>query len=741
VKNEAGLRPPVFFLEFPPGWADRRGIDHAPDISPGEPSNGSAKFRRLLTGYQPWFLVCGALILWFLGAPSRSAANRQFGVISVTLLYFVAAWVIRSASRRQDLPHDFRRGLRWVALGLLINAFGGLCVLAYAVLDPRKTSPFDLSDFLFLATYPALVAGILAMPRVERASISLGRIGVDAAVLVAGVGLPLGFFAVAPGLRTATGFEAVMDVVYPLMTFSGISALNFALLTRKPLPSPQAFRLLMIAISVSWLADLLYLLDSVQGYVARGPINWANVFNVLSIGLYIMAAGRITADPVAQAEEAHPTASSPLPMVTIVVVSAWLVLFAMKGHPATEVISPIFWILAALFVILSVRETYFIRDSRSWMSAEIERKSRARFEAVVQNSSDVIMVVDTALEVRFASPASADALGRPPEEIIGRSLLSFVHPDDLQKGAAFLDSVKAPHMAPPTIVWRMSRPDGTHRHFETVGSNLIHEPAVGGLVINSRDVTDRVLLEEKLRQSQKLEALGQLVGGIAHNFNNILTSTMMRLSFLRVDRDLPPDLLGEIQALEKEAKRTAALTKKLVMFGQQQVLMKEPINLRDRLTGLLPEITRIMGSGIQVYMTGVSSQEWVEVDAGLIDQVILSLCANAHDAMAAGGCLIVELSEFNPGSTPAHRDGEARRGSFARLSFQDTGCGMDSAVRQHLFEPFFTTKGVGEGQGLGLAVVHGIVKQHGGWMEVESSPGLGSTFRVFLLKAAGPKAV
>jgi PAS domain S-box-containing protein len=456
---------------------------------------------------------------------------------------------------------------------------------------------------------------------------------------------------------------------------------------------------------------------------------------VLSIGVYFLAAGRIKADPVAQSQASQPASSSPLPMVTIVVVSAWLVLFAMKGHPATEAISPIFWILAVLFVILSVRETYFIRDSQRWMSAEIEKKSRARFEAVVQNSSDVIMVVDTELVVRFASPASAEALGRPPEEIAGKALLSFVHPDDLQKGAAFLDSVKAPYMEPPTILWRMSRPDGTHRHFETVGSNLIHEPALGGLVLNSRDVTDRVTLEEKLRQTQKLEALGQLVGGIAHNFNNILTSTMMRLSFLRVDRKLPADLLEEIQALEKEAKRTAALTKKLVMFGQQQILIKETINLGDRLTGLHPEIARIMGKDIQVYMTGVSSPQWVDVDAGLIDQVILSLCANARDAMATGGCLILELSEFNPGSAPAQRDGEARRGSFARLSFQDTGCGMDSAVRQHLFEPFFTTKGLGEAEGLGLAVVHGIVKQHGGWMEVDSSPGLGSTFRVFLPKA------
>ena len=682
--------------------------------------------------------MCGMLILWFLSAPTRTVFHRLLAVTLVTVLYFAAAAAFGFASRRRGLPTEVVTGIRWIVLGMLLNGLGGLCVLVYAVVDPKSTAPFNLSDLLFLATYPAIITGLFCMPRAERPSISLGRMAVDGAVLVAGVGLPLWFFAVGPGLRAATGFEAVMDVVYPLTTFGGITLLNVILLTRKPLPSLSAFRFLVVAVSINWLADLLYLLDSVQGLVARGPVNWTNVFNTLSIAMYLLAALHVEKDPLASPRTAQPAASSPLPIATIMVVSSWLVLFAVKGHPAPEAITPVFWILAALFVILSVRETYFIRDSEHWMSAEIERKSRARFEAVVQNSSDVIMVVDPSLEIRFASPASATALGKAPESMTGQLLLSLVHSDDLAKGAEFLNQVLSPYKVPPSLVWRLRHEDGTYRHFETVGSNLVHESAVGGLVINSRDITDRVSLEDKLRQSQKLEALGQLVGGIAHNFNNILTATMMRLGFLLDNGDLPADVLAEIEALEKEAKRTAALTKKLVLFGQQQFLRKEPVNMRECIGRLLPEITDLMGKDIQVYVTGAASPEWVEADAGLLDQVILSLCANARDAMATGGALIIEIAEFERAAAAAPKNGGPSPGTFVRLSFKDTGCGMDSSVRQHLFEPFFTTKKVGEAQGMGLAVVHGIVQQHRGWMEVESAPGLGSTFRVYLPKAAEP---
>ncbi len=703
----------------------------AHDLSPG----GGALRRAFLAGNRGWVLLCGALIAWLLSAPAHSVSNRRFGVLCITVLYFGAADAFRRSARRRDLPDRFRAGLKWITWAMVLDGLGGLFVLAHAFLYPDSNAPFNLSDALFIATYPAILAGLLCMPRVERTSIGPGRLAVDGAVFAAGVGLPLWFFAVAPALPTAAGVEGVMDVVYPVVTFGGITALNFALLTRNPLPSRRAFGLLVVAISISWLADLLYLLDSVQGFLARGPVNWTNVFNTLSIAAFFLSAGRMGTDALARPEAAQPAASSPLPIITVVVVSGWLVLFAVRGHLAQAAVTPIFWSLGLLFVILSVRETYFIRDSARWMTHEIERKSRARFEALVHNSSDVIMVVDTGFVIRFASPASSGALGRAPGAITGLRLLSLVHPDDLAAGTEFLDRVLASSKPAESTQWRLRHADGTYRHFETVGSNLLGESSVGGLVINSRDITDRVSLEEKMRQNQKLEAIGHLVGGIAHNFNNILMASMMRLTFLQENRDLPSDVLAELQSLEKEAKRTAELTKKLVMFAQQQYLSKGSVNLRESLGRLQPEIARLLGEGIQLYVTRGSQEQWVEADAGLIDQVILSLCSNARDAMTAGGCLIIEVTEVAP---PA--DAADAKGPLVRLSFQDNGCGMDSSVKAHLFEPFFTTKGVGGGLGLGLATVHGIVKQHGGWIEVESSPGKGSTFRVFLPKAAAPVA-
>jgi PAS domain S-box-containing protein len=397
--------------------------------------------------------------------------------------------------------------------------------------------------------------------------------------------------------------------------------------------------------------------------------------------------------------------------------------------------------LALLFVILTAREALVYRDSVRWLAAEVQRESRARFEALVRHSSDVIMVVDPQRVIRFASPAVAGALGASAEAFAGRPLLELAHPEDSGLGARFLDSLFSSPKALQTLQWRLLHSDKSYRHFETVGSNVVNESSVEGLVINLRDVTERIEMEHRLRHAQKLDAIGRLVGGIAHNFNNILTSTMMRLSTLRKNRRLPAEVLDEITALDEEARRSADLTKKLVSFGQRQFMQKRRIDLRESVTGLRREVVQLLGKNIQLYITGGLAPEWVEADPAMIDQVILNLSSNARDAMAEGGCLIIEVAGVDAALVTDGPEGELRPGSVVRLSFQDTGCGMDQAVRQRLFEPFFTTKGVGTGMGMGLAAVHGIVKQHRGWIAVESAPGLGSTFRIFLPRAPEPPAL
>ncbi|HMD60212.1 MAG TPA: PAS domain-containing protein, partial [Opitutaceae bacterium] len=388
-----------------------------------------------------WALFTGLFLLWLLSAPERTLGVRRAGVFFVTFLYLVAAIAIKRSAQRPDLPAQFRKGLLWIAGGLALDSVGGLYVLAEVLIKPNFKTAFSLADLLFLATYPTILMGFLSMPRVDRPSTGVGRLLVDSAVFITGVGLPLWFFAVGPGLATASGYEAALVVVYPLVTFAGITALNIVLLTRMPLPTRGAFRLLVIAVGVSWLADLLFLLDSVHGFIAAGPINWINVFNTLSIGLFCLAAGRIDSEWQPRPQAVQPAASSPLPIITIVVVSAWLLMFVVYGHPAPDALSRIFWCLALLFVILSVRETFVFRDNSRWLAAEVQRESRARFESLVRHSSDVIMVVDTRGAISFASPAAAVALGVPADSIVGQPILGLAHPEDASKGAEFLEQL------------------------------------------------------------------------------------------------------------------------------------------------------------------------------------------------------------------------------------------------------------------------------------------------------------
>ena len=444
--GELFTRP--FLAQFVARWADRRGIEHVQKVTPGGQRPWHAARRRLPTGFHIWVLLCGLLILWLLSAPERTMLHRRLAVAFVTFLYFVAAAEFGLSVRRQELPPEVIRGVRWVMLAMLLNGFGGLIVLMYALFDPKNTSAFNLSDLLFLGTYPALLTGLVSMPRVERSSISLGRMAVDGAVFVAGVGLPLWFFAVGPGLRAASGFEALMDVVYPLVTFGGISVLNVVLLTRKPLPSRGAFRLLVCR----------------QHKLAGGPRVPAGHRPGLrgqgtdqldqhlqhALDRRLPPRGAENQERPALAAAAHtarglePASDGDHHRGERLAGPFCGKGSSRPGVDLADLLDP-----AALFVLLSVRETYFIRDSEQWMSAEIERKSRARFEAVVRNSSDVIMVVDSGLVIRFASPASATALGKAPDAVAGQELLSLVHPEDLQKGSEFLGRVLAPYKAHP----------------------------------------------------------------------------------------------------------------------------------------------------------------------------------------------------------------------------------------------------------------------------------------------------
>ncbi len=247
-----------------------------------------------------------------------------------------------------------------------------------------------------------------------------------------------------------------------------------------------------------------------------------------------------------------------------------------------------------------------------------------------------------------------------------------------------------------------------------------------------QDLSERLHLEAQLRQSQKMEAVGQLAAGVAHDFNNILTVIQGHASLSMMAPHLDKRIHDSLEQISVASERAAALTRQLLAFSRKQIMQLRGINLNTAVNGLLSMLNRLIGENIQLKTDFSKELPAIHADQGSIEQVIMNLVVNARDAMPDGGRLLIRTAhcEITPSDCRANR--EAVVGKFICLSVSDTGCGMDEATRSRIFEPFFTTKEVGKGTGMGLATVYGIIQQHNGWIDVVSEPGLGSTFQVYL---------
>ena len=252
------------------------------------------------------------------------------------------------------------------------------------------------------------------------------------------------------------------------------------------------------------------------------------------------------------------------------------------------------------------------------------------------------------------------------------------------------------------------------------------------------DITEHKRLEAQLRQAQKLEAIGQLAGGVAHDFNNILAAIMMSLGVLQNSSTPESERSELLKDLATEVKRAANLTRQLLMFSRRSVLETKVVDVNEVVENLLKMLRRVIGEHLELRFEPSTTPMLVEADAGMLEQVLMNLSVNARDAMPQMGRLTITTRALEISARMVQQNSSARPGRFVCLSLSDTGCGIDEATLPQIFDPFFTTKEVGKGTGLGLATVHGIVGQHKGWIEVSSQVGKGSTFRVYLPAVACP---
>ncbi|MEX2281950.1 MAG: ATP-binding protein [Gemmatimonadota bacterium] len=365
------------------------------------------------------------------------------------------------------------------------------------------------------------------------------------------------------------------------------------------------------------------------------------------------------------------------------------------------------------------------------------RRSEDYYRSLIEKSSDLILVLDRHGRAKYVSPPVTRIFGLEA----GRTLDPLLTAGNDTYWREQLDSLKAGQENSFDIELRSQ--DGTSRKLEVVGTNLLNTPSVRGIVINARDVTDRKAIEEKLRQSQRLEAIGQLAGGVAHDFNNILTAISGFATLLQEDPE-NADLTGEaLSEIRRASDRGASLTRQLLAFSRRQVLQPRWIDPNTVVDGIGAMLRRLIGENIEIERRLSDAGSTVYMDPGQLEQVLINLAVNARDSMPQGGLLTIEtaICEELPAGLPRTLTQPGER--YLRLTVEDTGFGMDELTLSRAFEPFFTTKPLGTGTGLGLATVYGIAEQSGGHVRLHSRVGFGTRVELFFpaVAAARPQQV
>jgi two-component system, cell cycle sensor histidine kinase and response regulator CckA len=255
---------------------------------------------------------------------------------------------------------------------------------------------------------------------------------------------------------------------------------------------------------------------------------------------------------------------------------------------------------------------------------------------------------------------------------------------------------------------------------------------IDGMIVTVEDITDRQALESQLRQSQKMECVGQLAAGVAHDINNILTIIQGHAGILLNSLPANADTVRSLKQISAASERAAGFIKHLLTFSRKQVFQTKILDLNTVFRNMESMLPRMLGEQITLETRYGAGMPLVAADTSMIEQIIMNLMVNARDAMPKGGKLLIETAAVKIGADHVRQNHEARAGDFICLTVTDTGCGMERKILERIFEPFFTTKAVGEGTGIGLATVYGIIKQHNGWAEVESEVNVGTTFKIFL---------
>jgi PAS domain S-box-containing protein len=374
------------------------------------------------------------------------------------------------------------------------------------------------------------------------------------------------------------------------------------------------------------------------------------------------------------------------------------------------------------------------REQERQHTLEQLRASEERFRELAETVQEIFWITDPAKsQMLYISPAYERIWGRSCRSLYDqpRSWLDAIHPEDRERVRQAVQKQRTGGAYDEE--YRILRPDLQIRWIRDTAFPVLNAAGQIERVVGvARDVTERRQMTEQLRQSQKMEAIGQLAGGVAHDFNNILAAVMLQARLSAEVKNTPGEVLEGLQQIHAAAERAADLIRQLLLFSRKQVMQARDLDVNEAVTSLAKMLQRIIGEDVRLQLHLHPAPLITRADPGMLDQVLMNLAVNSRDAMPGGGQLLIRTMEEVVEGRLARLHPDVAPGRYICLSVADNGMGISPEILPRIFEPFFTTKEPGKGTGLGLATVFGIVKQHGGFIEVESRPAHGASFRIFL---------
>ncbi len=410
-----------------------------------------------------------------------------------------------------------------------------------------------------------------------------------------------------------------------------------------------------------------------------------------------------------------------------------LVLQLYSGNP--QFVRLLAMVTIVMVALLFLRQIAALYENRRLFEAQLAQEGR--FRSLVQNASDLIVVVDRAGSISYVSPSGARAFGEAPALKVGAEAKGLFPPED---ASALLESGETDTIGPRRVQSRILSATGEWREIEVVATDLRSDAAVEGIVLNCRDVTERTALERKLLHAQKLDAIGRLAGGLAHDLNNVLAVVRGYAELLRDDLPAGSKAFEDLRQIEHAADKASGITKKLLGLSRNQAVQRGSVDLNQVLRGLEPILRQVLTDGIEIEIECDPALWPVSADQGQMEQLLINLVTNARDAMPRGGHLRITTVNYSGQDVPRTEGAVLPPGPFVAIAVADEGVGMSPEVQARVFEPFFTTKPPTKGLGLGLSMVQSIATESGGFVHLDSAPGRGSTFTI-VLPRTGASAV